>query len=85
MELSNRIQSATIAFLKAVLHRVQRDYEAGVEGRLLDLLENGIPGLLAGLVGDPGVVDARLDRLVGTAIKIELKGASLRRASKPAA
>lgn len=32
------------------------------------------------LVGDPSVADALLDRLVGTAIKIELKGASLRRA-----
>lgn len=49
VELSNRIQSATVAFLKAVLHQVQRDYETGIEGRLLDLLENGIPGLLAGL------------------------------------
>ena len=32
------------------------------------------------LVGDPSVADALLDRLVGKAIKIELKGASLRRA-----
>lgn len=32
------------------------------------------------LVGDPSVADALLDRLVGTAIKIELKGGSLRRA-----
>jgi DNA replication protein DnaC len=32
------------------------------------------------LVGDPSVADALLDRLVGTAIKIDLKGASLRRA-----
>jgi DNA replication protein DnaC len=32
------------------------------------------------LVADPSVADALLDRLVGTAIKIELKGGSLRRA-----
>lgn len=31
------------------------------------------------MVGDPSVADALLDRLVGAAIKIELKGASLRR------
>lgn len=36
------------------------------------------------LVGDPSVADALLDRLVGTAIKIELKGASLRRVSQRA-
>lgn len=32
------------------------------------------------LVADPSVADALLDRLVGTAIKVELKGGSLRRA-----
>lgn len=31
------------------------------------------------VIGDPSVADALLDRLVGTAIKIELKGGSLRR------
>lgn len=32
------------------------------------------------IIGDPTVADALLDRLVGTAIKIELKGGSLRKA-----
>jgi DNA replication protein DnaC len=31
------------------------------------------------VIGDPSVADALLDRLVGTAIKIDLKGGSLRR------
>lgn len=49
VELSNRIQSATLSFLKGLLREVQRKYEAGIESHLVELLEDGIPGLLAGL------------------------------------
>ena len=49
VELSNRIQSTVLSFLKDLLQGLQRSYEAGIEGLLLDLIEKGIPGLLAGL------------------------------------
>ena len=49
MELSNRIQSATLSFLKGLLRQVEQKYEAGIETHLVEFLEVGIPGLLAGL------------------------------------
>ena len=70
VELSNRLQAETKGFLHDLFKLLERVYESGVEGSLLELVEKGYPALLAAL--GQQLISAQLEQergYVGTRLK----------------